>query len=346
MNILHELTAHLTKGCALSPAEVSAALAALLTPEVADTAKADFLTALAAKGETAEEIAAFARELRSHAVDPVFNAAKLLDIVGTGADGANTFNISSCTMFVAAAAGIAVAKHGNRAITSKCGSADVLEHLGVRIEMSPAVARQCLAETGIAFLLAPLYHPAFKIIAPVRQQLAARRQRTIFNILGPLVNPARPTHQLLGVIDRSLVPKFAEVLRLLGLQHALVVHGAGLDELSTLGINTVAELWHGKLELTERDFRVPATLWRVGPVKPAELAGGDPATNAGIVRGILAGTDRSARRDIVLLNAAAALVVAEVADTFEQGWQRAAELIDSGAAHDRLNRFVAVSQQA
>ena len=346
MNILQDLTLHLAKGCALSAAEVSAALTALLTPEVADIAKAEFLTALAAKGETAEEIAAFARELRSHAVDPVFNTAKLLDIVGTGADGANTFNISSCTMFVAAAAGIAVAKHGNRAITSKCGSADVLECLGVRIEMSPAVARQCLAETGIAFLFAPLYHPAFKIIAPVRQQLAARRQRTIFNILGPLVNPARPTHQLLGVFDRSLVPKFAEVLRLLGLQHALVVHGAGLDELSTLGVNTVAELWHGKLELTERDFRVPATLWRAGPVKPAELAGGDPATNAGIVQGILAGTDRSARRDIVLLNAAAALVVAEVADTFEQGWQRAAELIDSGAAHDRLKRFVAVSQQA
>ena len=242
MNILQDLTLPLAKGCALSAAEVSAALTALLTPEIADTAKAEFLTALAAKGETAEEISAFARELRSHAVDPVFNTAKLLDIVGTGADGANTFNISSCTMFVAAAAGVAVAKHGNRAITSKCGSADVLEALGIRIEMSPAVARQCLAETGISFLFAPRYHPTFKMIAPIRHQLAARGQRTIFNILGPLVNPARPTHQLLGVFDRSLVPKFAEVLRLLGLQHALVVHGAGLDELSTLGVNTVAEL--------------------------------------------------------------------------------------------------------
>ena len=167
MNILQDLTAHLVKGCALSAAEVSAAMTALLTPEIADAAKAEFLTALAVKGETAEEIAAFARELRSHAVDPIFNTAKLLDIVGTGADGANTFNISSCTMFVAAAAGIAVAKHGNRAITSKCGSADVLECLGVRIEMSPAVARQCLAETGVAFLFAPLYHPAFKIIEEV-----------------------------------------------------------------------------------------------------------------------------------------------------------------------------------
>ena len=343
MNILDDLTARLRKGCGLSAADVSAALTALLTPEIADAVKAGFLTALAGKGETAEEIAAFARELRSHAVDPVFNTPKLLDIVGTGADGANTFNISSCTMFVAAAAGIAVAKHGNRAITSKCGSADVLECRGVRIEMAPAVARQCLAETGIAFLFAPLYHPAFKIIAPVRQQLAARRQRTIFNILGPLVNPARPTHQLLGVFDRSLVPKFAEVLRLLGLQHALVVHGAGLDELSTLGVNTVAELWHGKLEISDRDFRVPASLWRAGQVQPAELAGGDPTTNARIVQEILAGTDRSARRDIVLLNSAAALVVAEVADTFEHGWQRAEQLIDSGAAQDRLHRFVKAS---
>ena len=345
MNILNDLTASLAKGCALSTAEVGTAITALLAPEISDATKTEFLTGLAAKGETAEEIAAFARELRSRAVDPGFNTAKLLDIVGTGADGANTFNISSCTMFVAAAAGIAVAKHGNRAITSRCGSADVLESLGARIELSPAAARQCLTETGIAFLFAPFYHPAFKMIAPVRKQLAARRQRTIFNILGPLVNPARPTHQLLGVFDRGLVPKFAEVLRLLGLHHALVVHGAGLDELSTLGVNTVAELWHGKLELTDRDFRVPATLWRVGPVKPEELAGGDPATNAGIVQGILAGTDRSARRDIVLLNAAAALVVAEVTDTFEQGWHRAAELIDSGAARDRLNRFVAASQQ-
>ena len=345
MNSLPDLTTRVAKGCALTAAEVGTAVAALLEPAVADDAKAAFLTALAGKGETAEEIAAFARELRAHAVDPGLPAGKLLDIVGTGADGANTFNISSCTMFVAAAAGIPVAKHGNRAVTSKCGSADVLAALGAKIELPAAAACRCLAEAGITFLFAPFYHPAFKAIAPVRKQLAARRQRTIFNILGPLVNPARPTHQLIGVFDRSLVPKFAEVLRLLGLKHALVVHGAGLDELSTLGVNTVAELWHGQIELTERDFRVPATLWRVLPVKPAELAGGDPATNAGIVREILSGQDRGARRDIVLLNAAAALVVAEFADTFEQGWQRAAELIDTGAALDRLNRFVAVSQQ-
>ena len=343
MNTLQDLTTQLVKGCALADAEVGTAVTALLAPEITDDTKATFLTALAGKGETAEEIAAFARELRSRAVNPGLPTGKLLDIVGTGADGANTFNISSCTMFVAAAAGIPVAKHGNRAVTSKCGSADVLAALGAKIDLPAEAARRCLAEAGITFLFAPFYHPTFKAIAPVRKQLAARRQRTIFNILGPLVNPAKPTHQLVGVFDRLLVPKFAEVLRLLDVKHALVVHGAGLDELSTRGVNTVAELWHGKIELTERDFRVPATLWRVVSVKPEELAGGDPVTNAGIVREILSGKDRGARRDIVLLNAAAALVVAEVADMFEDGWQRAAELIDNGAAMDRLERFVKAS---
>ena len=350
MDIAADLTPQLAEGRSLSPAEVAAAVAALLDPVVADDAKADFLTALARKGETADEIAAFALELRARAVEPGIESGKfgdrLLDIVGTGADMAHTFNISSCTMFVAAAASVAVAKHGNRAVTSKCGSADVLAALGAKIELPPAAARQCLEATGVTFFFAPLYHPAFKVIAPVRKKLAERRQRTVFNILGPLVNPARPTHQLIGVFDRALVGRYAEVLRLLGLRHALVVHGDGLDELSTLGVNTVAEVWGGRIEQTERDFRVPPTLWRGMPVKLEELAGGDPATNAGIVRDILAGKDRGARRDIVLLNAAAALVVADTVDSFEAGRQRAAGLIDSGAAKEKLDRFVAASNQA
>ncbi len=323
-------------------------MTALLDQSVADEAKAGFLTALARKGETAEEIAAFALELRARAIDPQIDASKfggrVLDIVGTGADMANTFNISSCTMFVAAAAGIAVAKHGNRAITSKCGSADVLAALGANIELPPDAARRCLEEAGVTFYFAPLYHPAFKAIAPVRKKLAERKQRTIFNILGPLVNPARPTHQLVGVFDRALVAKLAEVLRLLGLKHALVVHGDGLDEISTIGVNTVGEVWPDRVELTERDFRVPPTLWRGMPVKLEELAGGDPSTNAVIVRDILAGKDRGPKRDIVLLNAAAALVVAEIVNRFEEGWTRAAELIDSGAAAEKLARFVAATK--
>jgi anthranilate phosphoribosyltransferase len=329
VNLLKQLTPQLAAGRALSRPDVTAAVAELLDPGVAEDAKAGFLTALAGKGETAEEIAAFALELRARAVDPGIQVDRLLDIVGTGADGANTFNISSCTMFVAAAAGIAVAKHGNRAITSKCGSADVLGALGANIELPPGTARRCLAETGVTFLFAPLYHPAFKVIAPVRQKL---RHRTIFNILGPLVNPARPTHQLIGVFDRALVPKFADVLRLLGVRRALVVHGDGLDELTTFGENTIA------------GFDVELPTLHAPRSTLHDLAGGDPATNAQIVRDILAGKERGPKRDIVLLNAAAALVVAEVAGDFEQGRTRAAELIDSGAAAEKLARFVEATQ--
>jgi anthranilate phosphoribosyltransferase len=324
--------------------DVAEAIGALLDGAVSDDAKAEFLTALARKGETAEEIAVFALELRARGIDPQIDPAKfggvILDVVGTGADLSNTFNISTCTIFVAAAAGVAVAKHGNRAITSKCGAADVLTALGAKIELPPEAARQCLETAGVTFLFAPFYHPAFKAIAPVRRKLAEQKQRTVFNILGPLVNPARPTHQVIGVFDRALVPKFAEVLRLLGLKHAMVVHGDGLDELSTMGVNTMAELWAGRIEQTERDFRVPHTSWRGVTVKPEELTGGDPATNAGIVRDVLGGRDRGARRDIVLLNTAAALVVAEKAGDFTSGWNLAAELIDSGAARERLERFV------
>jgi anthranilate phosphoribosyltransferase len=319
----------LMQGRNLSRAEVTGAVNELLDPTVADDTKAEFLIALARKGETAEEIAAFALELRARAVDPGLAPGNRLDIVGTGADGANTFNISSCTMFVAAAAGIAVAKHGNRAVTSKCGSADVLAALGANIELTPVAARRCLEETGVTFFFAPLYHPAFKVIAPVRQKL---RQRTVFNILGPLVNPARPSHQLVGVFDRALVGKFADVLRLLGLKRFLVVHGDGLDELSTFGENTTAGI----------NVRLPA-LPDPRPTR-GDLTGGDPGTNAGIVRAILTGQDHGPKRDVVLLNAAAALVVAEVANNFEQGWKRAAELIDTGAAADRLARFIEVSQ--
>ena len=344
MATLDKLIEKATSGAELSREDVSLAMRALLDDAVGEDAKAEFLTALARKGETAGEIAAFAMELRSRAVDPKIDPAQfggvVLDVVGTGADMAQTFNISSCTIFVVAAAGVAVAKHGNRAITSKCGSADVLTALGAKIDLSPELARHCLLTAGVTFLFAPHYHPAFKSIAPVRRKLAERKQRSVFNILGPLVNPARPTHQLVGVFERALVGKFAEVLRLLEVKHALVVHGDGLDELSTLGVNTMAELWAGRIEHTERDFRVPHTSWRGVVVKPEELFGGDAATNAVIVREVLSGKDRSPRRDIVLLNAAAAFVVAEKVTDFASGWNAAVELIDSGAALEKLDQFV------
>jgi anthranilate phosphoribosyltransferase len=349
MNPLPSLTGQLRARQSLAREAVADAFRALLDNGVSANDKAAFLTALAQKGETAEEIAAFAAELRSRAVDPQIDAAAhngvVLDVVGTGADLAHTFNISSSVIFIAAAAGIAVAKHGNRAITSQCGSADVLAAIGAKIELSPDAARRVLNETGVTFLFAPHYHPAFKQIAPVRKQLAEQKQRTVFNLLGPLVNPARPTCQVIGVFDRTLVPKYAEVLRLLGLQHALVVHGDGLDELTTLGPNTIAELWGGRVELSEKTFDFKPSDIELSAPTLKQLAGGDPAANAQIIRNVLAGADRGPKRDIVLLNAAAALMVAGKANGFPDGWLRAAELIDSGAARAKLDAFIAASHR-
>ncbi len=339
------LTHKLHAGEELTREEVAVAVVGLLDETTSDDLKADFLTALAQKGETAAEIAAFAQELRQRAVDPQL-VGDLLDIVGTGADMAHTFNISSCVMFIAAAAGARVAKHGNRAVTSRCGSADVLAALGANIELPPAAARRCLEETGLTFFFAPLYHPAFKMIAPVRRKLAERKQRTVFNLLGPLVNPARPSHQLLGVFDRALVVKYAEVLRLLGVKHAMVVHGDGLDEFTILGPNHVAELWGNRIEVSEKVFPYRPSDIQISAPTLRHLEGGDPSANAQIVRHILTGADRGPRRDIVLLNAAAALVTAEKTPDFPSGWTLASELIDSGAAWERLETFIGVSQTA
>lgn len=327
MSLLTHLTPAVAEGRALNRSDVANAVTALLDLSVAEQDKAEFLVALAHKGETAEEIAAFAMELRARAMDPGIRADRLMDIVGTGGDMAGTFNVSTCAMFVVAAAGVAVAKHGNRAVTSKCGSADVLAALGANIELPAEAARKCLEEAGVAFLFAPVFHPAFKVLAPVRKKLA---QRTIFNILGPLLNPARPTHQLVGVFDRSLVPTFAEVLRLTGMVRALVVHGEGMDEFSLDGLNTVAELRDGRIQKSELRMQSDE----------GDLSGGDAAANAKIVRDILGGKERGSKREIVLLNAGAALMVAGVVESIDDGRERAGELIDTGAAAEKLARFV------
>jgi len=350
MNRLPALAIPLASRRDLATDEIAAAVRDLLDPAVPDAEKAAFLTALAQKGESDAEIAGFARELRQRAADPGIEAAPfggtVLDIVGTGADGAHTFNVSTCVVFVAAAAGIAVAKHGNRAVTSKCGSADVLAALGARIELPPAAARACLEQTGVTFFYAPLYHPAFKAIAPVRKQLAERKQRTVFNLLGPLLNPARPTHQIIGVFDRKLVGRYAAVLRLIGIKHAMVVHGDGLDEFTILGPNLVAEVWGNRTEEIEKTFAYRPSDIQISAPTLKHLAGDGPAANAQIARNILTGQDRGPKRDIVLLNAAAALVVAERAPDFPTAWLRAAELIDTGAARAKLEAFVAASQSA
>jgi len=339
--VLDTLIERLNNAVPLTNEHVRTAVNALTNETVPVGTKADFLTALAKKGESPEEIAAFASELRERAVIPPLDAEtrtrEILDVCGTGGDQAGTFNISTTVAIVCAAAGITVAKHGNRAITSKSGSADVLEALGIRIDLPPVEAARSLHEHGFAFFFAPNYHPAFKHIAPARKLCAERGQRTIFNILGPLLNPARPTAQLLGVPRQELCEPLAQVLQSLGLRRGMVVSGcvgdAQLDELSTLGPNTVAEFYQ------ERGFTVSTLDPNQFPLQPATLAdlgGGDRATNAQIIRRILNGEDRGPKRDAVLLNAGAAMFVAGRVRSIGEGWELAAELIDGSKAAAKL----------
>ena len=352
--MLKPLTDQLIQGRSLSDEQVNAAVVQLTDESVSAEVKADFLGALARKGETVDEIAAFARVLREKAVAVPIEAALrqmgLLDVVGTGGDRLGTFNVSTCAALVAASAGVRVTKHGNRAVTSKVGSADVVETLGLSLELSPEQAAAMLREHGFVFLFAPRYHPAFRHIAPARKMCAERGQRTIFNFLGPLLNPARPSAMLVGVPRPELCEPLAQVLRQLGVRRGMVVSGTVprgpggtpdyLDEFSPLGETRVAEFYH------DRGFNLsvfdPASL----PLQPAtldDLRGGDREANARIVREVLSGQDRSPRRDAVLLNAGAALFVADRVRSISDGWSLAAELIDGGQAAAKLDELVATS---
>jgi len=347
--VLEQLIARLRQGGALSPEQVTTAVAHLIDEHDPAEAKADFLTALARKGETVEEIAAFARELRDESILPPLDeetrAGDILDVCGTGGDRLNTFNISTTVALVVAAAGVAVAKHGNRAITSQSGSADVLEALGIRIDLSPEEAARSLRNHHFAFFFAPQYHPAFKHIGPARKLCAERGQRTIFNFLGPLLNPARPSAQLIGVPRAELCEPIARVLQSLGVRRGIVVcgrvGGAQLDELSTLGDNTIAEFYQ------DRGFSTSVMSPANFPLQPAslaDLAGGDRKTNAEIVRRLVRGEERGPKRDAILLNSAAALFVANRTKSLTDGWELAVELIDSGRAKAKLEELVAVSR--
>jgi anthranilate phosphoribosyltransferase len=339
--VLAELTAQLNRAEPLASGQVVAAVEELTAPAAPAETKADFLAALARKGETVEEIAAFARALREKSIPPPLDAAtrarEILDVVGTGGDRLSTFNISTTVAILCAAAGVVVAKHGNRAVTSQVGSADVIEALGIRVDLSPGEAAQALREHGFAFFFAPNYHPAFKNIAPARKLCAARGQRTLFNILGPLLNPARPSAHLVGVPRPELCEPMARVLQTLGGRRGMVVCGlaAGkhLDELSSLGDNTVAEFYQ------ERGFTVSTLAPDHFPLQPArleDLRGGDKLVNAEIVRRILCGDERGPKRDAVLLNAAAGLLVAGRTKTLAEGWELAEATIDGGAAGKKL----------
>ncbi len=317
----------------LSAEEAEQAMEVILSGAASTPQITAFLVALRMKGETAEELLGFARAMRRmastvHAPE----GGPLLDTCGTGGDGANTFNISTIAALVVAGAGVRVAKHGNRSISSRCGSADVLESLGVRIAVNPEQAEQALREIGIAFLFAPAFHPAMKNAHPARLEL---KMRTVFNMLGPLANPARATAQVVGTASDKAAGLIAHALAGLGLERGFVVHGSdGLDEITTTGPTLAYEIRAGKVRpvtLTPEDFGVaPATL--------ADLAGGEAAENCQIARAVLNGC-RGPRREIVLVNASAALVAAGRAASFPEGVAVAAESIDSGAAMDKARRL-------
>lgn len=321
----------------LSQAEAAAMMEAIMSGVATPAQIGAFLTALHLKGESDAEIAGMAEVMRLKAT-PVEVDGPVTDTCGTGGDGSNSFNISTAAAFVAAGAGLVVAKHGNRAMSSVCGSADVLEGLGVKIELDAAGVARCLREAGIGFMFAPQFHPAMRFVGPVRREIGIR---TVFNILGPLSNPARARHQVLGAASAPLAEKLAHALSRLGASHALVVHGdGGVDELSLSGPNLVFVVRAG--QSPQRQLVDPADLGLARAPQVA-LRGGDVAANVAILRNVLGGDDEGPRRDVVLLNAAAALVAGDMAATMADGLALARASLAAGHAHARLERLIAVS---
>jgi anthranilate phosphoribosyltransferase len=330
----------LREGKHLGEHEIREACEWLLDEKVPVEQRAEFLRLLHEKGEAADEIAFFADELMTHAVpfplDPASLDGPLIDVCGTGGDGKHYFNVSTCVMFVTAACGAKVAKHGNRSITSQCGGADVLEALGVKINRTPADAVECLKRSGAVFLFAPEYHPAFKAVAPVRKALAEKKQRSIFNILGPLLNPARPDFQLAGIFSASLLEIYAKSLIRLGRRRAWAVSGGGgEDEISMTDPTEIVEA----IGESSRRFSLSPEDVSLKKCESEILLGGNAAQNAGIVEDILGGKITDGRRDIVVLNTAAALVVAEIAKDVRSGITLATEAIAKGEAREVLKRM-------
>lgn len=332
----------------LNSSDVAYAVTMLLSDKVSAENKAAFLTALHAKGETAEEIAAFVNQLIERAIDPMIEPANLpgpmIDVCGTGGDGLDLFNVSTTVMFILAGGGAVVVKHGNRSVTSCCGSADVLEALGVKLEWRPEELKECVERLGIGFIYARQYHPAFRALAEMRAQLARKNQRTVFNLLGPLLNPARPQRQLIGVYMPRLTTVFAEVLRRLGRERAWVVHGqtqndGGMDDISTSGATTLAELSDGKVNSAVLDCR-----WLGIPEAPvADLRGGGAEENARTLTGILSGEVQGSKRDLAVVNAAGGFVVAGLARDMGEGIAMAREQIDNGRALQKLRALQSYS---
>ncbi|HVV69941.1 MAG TPA: anthranilate phosphoribosyltransferase [Verrucomicrobiae bacterium] len=354
--MLDSIIEQLTVPAPLTEAQIQLAVEELLKETVSVEAKAAFLSGLNRRGETPAEIAEFARQLRARALQPAIDRelrqGEILDVVGTGGDRLSTFNISTTAALIAAAAGVVVAKHGNRASTSLIGSADVMEALGIPFDLGPEEAGRFLSKHRFVFFFAPKYHPAFRHIGPARKLCAERGQTTIFNFLGPLLNPAAPSAMLIGVPRPELCEPLARVLQALGVRRAMVVCGAVTDETSTvryldefspLGPTTVAEFYQ------ENGLHVSVLSRESFPLQPAKLAdlrGGGREVNADIIRRILRGEERGPKRDAVLLNSAAALFVAGKTRSMSDGWEAAADVIDSGRAYAKLEELRGASGSA
>lgn len=320
----------------LTHASAGDLLDTILAGDVPDAQVAAFLTAMRIKGATPAEVAGFAGSLRRHAVKVPVKSEGLIDTCGTGGGSVKTCNVSTASALVAAGAGLSVAKHGNRGITSGCGSADVLEALGVKIDAGPDKIAECIEKANVGFMFAPMFHPAMKHVQPIRKALGFR---TVFNILGPLANPAGVRAQVLGVADAALMECMVESLQLLGATRAMVVHSDGLDEISTLGPTQIVELKEGRISRSELD---PRDLG-ISPPMVEQLKAQDAQDSARILKAIFAGTERGPKRDIVVLNAAAAVIVGGLAGDFESALKIAATSIDEGKAQAALDGLVTIS---
>ena len=333
--MIKEAIAKLVAGHSLTMDEASAVMNEIMEGTATPAQFGAFVTALRCKGETVEEIAGLARTMRAKALRVSINEP-VVDTCGTGGDGKGTFNISTTTAFVVAACGLKVAKHGNRAMSSQCGSADVLEALGVKIDLNPGQVQKCLETVGIGFMLAPVFHPAMKYATAPRKEVGIR---TVFNILGPLTNPAGARSQVLGVPEKSLTKKMATVLKLLDCQHALVVHGDdGLDEITITGKTFISELKNGSL----KNYEVTPEKMGLSRGKPDSLKGGSTRDNADVLYGVLSGK-KGACRDIVLMNAAAALLAGDKVTRLGQGIVLAEQAIDNGKALQKVEELVKFS---
>ncbi len=339
-DVLSSALQQLSAGGDLTEHEARAVLLEIMGGRAGEAQTAAFLSALRVKGETAEEIVGMARAMTELAEKVEVDADVILDTCGTGGDGARTFNISTGAALVAAGAGATVAKHGNRSATSRCGSADVLEALGVAIDLSPAQVSRCIAEVGIGFMFAPLHHLAMKYVAPVRRELG---MATTFNLIGPLTNPAGARHQLIGVADARYVERVARAVRLMGSERNLVVHSAdGLDEISTTSATAVVEVFAG--HGFDVRYEVAPEEYGMRRARLEDLRGGEAAENAACLREVLEGVP-GPRLDVVLLNAGAALFIGEWAGSIAEGVEQARAAVASGAARETLDKLVCASNR-